>query len=183
MALKLSVLIATMPSRNIQFRNLLSSILSQFFHQEQIEIISDDSMSYNIGVKRNNLLKRAAGEYVVFIDDDDLISDKYVEYVLAACNSGSDCIGINGTMTTNGGNLQKWIISKEFGKTWFTKDNIHYRCPNHISPVKRELALKAGFPPIRHGEDADYSSRLFDLLKTETIIEHPIYHYDYWTKK
>lgn len=189
----LSILIATMPSRCEPFSKLYREVARQVSvfaddlgggikHLTKIQIVVDNSMQYNIGVKRNKLLQQAKGEYIVFIDDDDHISPDYLRLILEACKSGSDCIGINGFITTNGHDKRKWFISKEYGR-WFTgADGTYYRTPNHISPVKRELALKAGFPEIAFGEDAEYSRRLLPLLKTETIITEPIYHYDYWQK-
>lgn len=183
MEITLSILIATMPGRRDFYLKLWDNLVSNGLSFPEVEIITDDSMKYNIGTKRNKLLSMAKGEYVVFIDDDDEVASNYVPLILDACKSGSDCIGINGTITTNGNDLRKWFISKEYG-SWFTgSDGRYYRTPNHISPVKRELAHKAGFPEISFGEDAEYSRRLLPLLKTETIITQPIYHYDYWENK
>ncbi len=60
---------------------------------------------------------------------------------------------------------------------WFEKEGIYYRCPNHLNVVKREIALKVGFPLIDRGEDRDYSYRLYEHLKTEAEIEGTIYFY------
>lgn len=190
MEIKLSILIATMPSRYNSFMNLYTEIVKQVIAPAQFkgninptECLVDNSMDYNIGTKRNKLLQKAKGDYVVFVDDDDKISANYIQSILDACIDSPDCIGINGFITTNGHDKRKWFISKEFGK-WFTgPDGTYYRTPNHISPVKRELALKAGFPDTHFAEDAEYSRRLLPLLKTETIISQPLYHYDYQTKK
>lgn len=181
----LSILIATMPNRIEMLAKLIANLQMQMIMcgDGYFQIIYDDDLSINIGQKRNKLLELATGEYVVFIDDDDRVSEDYLSLILKAIESKPDCIGINGFITTNGHDKRKWFISKEYGK-WFTgHDGTYYRTPNHISPVKRELALKAGFPEIAFGEDAEYSRRLLPLLKTETIITQPIYHYDYQTKK
>lgn len=182
MEITLSIVIATMPSRKKKFDLLVTDLIFNQAKDFPVSILADDSMSYNIGAKRNKLLHRATGEYVVFIDDDDKISPNYISLVLEACKSGSDCIGISGTITTNGQNKRQWHISKDYGRWYTGPDGTYFRTPNHISPVKRELALKAGFPEIAFGEDAIYSERLLPLLKTETIISQPIYHYDYWQK-
>ena len=179
----LSILIATIPSRLEQLDILMTEINRQCnpFH-EQIEILIDPVINYNIGMKRNKLLQKAKGDYIVFIDDDDHIMPNYIWAIMQACSIGNDCIGISGTITTNGKNPRQWHISKQYGK-WFQSGTIYYRTPNHISPVKRELALQAGFPEIAFGEDAEYSRRLLPLLKTETIIKGNLYHYDYYTQK
>lgn len=184
--IKLSFLIATMPSRYDSFMELYSNgIVKQLMQNSlnDVECLYDNSIDYNIGIKRNKLLQQAKGEYVVFIDDDDEIASNYVSLILEACKSGADCIGISGIITTNGTDKRQWHISKEYGK-WFTgPDGTYYRTPNHISPIRRELALQAGFPEIAFGEDAEYSRRLLPLLKTEVKIEQNIYHYKYLTSK
>lgn len=178
---KLSILIATMPSREPQFMKLGRELIDQCDGYTNIQILWDSSMEYNIGKKRNCLLALAQGEYIVFIDDDDLIYSNYIKKILDAIDKGSDCIGISGIITTNGKDERQWHISKEH-KVWHEQGNIYYRTPNHISPVKRILALQAGFPEIPFGEDYEYSRRLLPLLKTETIIKGNIYHYDYCSK-
>lgn len=173
----LSILIATIPKR----ADMLASLLASLRLHSEVEIITEDCDCV-IGSKRNKLLSRATGEYIVFIDDDDEVSPDYIALILEACKSGSDCIGISGTITTNGREETQWHISKEYG-AWKTVDGVHLRTPNHISPVRRELALLAGFPPIKFREDYEYSMKLLPLLRTETIVHGNIYHYKYISKK
>lgn len=183
MALKLSILIATMPSRKHDLNNLLFDLRPQCEpYIDLVEIIMDTRIDINIGQKRNALLEKSIGYYVVYIDDDDHISPNYVESILLATETNPDCIGISGWITTNGNKRKDWHISKDF-KRWHEKNNIYYRTPNHISPVLRELALAAGFPEWKHGEDAEYSKRLLPMLKTEVKIKGYLYHYDFKTLK
>lgn len=168
-----------MPLRWQSFLSLIDCLQKQLKYNDTVEILFDESMEYNVGIKRNILLSRAKGEYVVFCDDDDEVSENYISLILNALETGPDCVGINGIITTNGYDKRKWFISKEYGHWHTGSDGIYYRTPNHISPVKRELALKAGFPNISFGEDAIYSSRLFPFLLTEVLISEPIYHYQY----
>lgn len=176
---KLSILIPSTRNRQQMTDALTHNILMQGLNQP-IEVLLDWNETNCVGKKRNDLLQRANGEYIVFVDSDDHISPDYIAKILPAC-SGVDCIGISGIITTNGANKRQWHISKEY-KTWHEANNIYYRTPNHISPVRRDLALQAGFPEISFGEDAEYSRRLLPLLKTENIVIGNIYHYDYRTK-
>lgn len=177
--IKLSILIATMPIRAHKLANLRQVLDRQL--TPEVEVITDISMNYNIGIKRNKLLGLASGKYIVFQDDDDLIASDYIEKILNAIETEPDCIGISGVITTNGRNEMQWHISKDF-KMWHQRGNIYYRTPNHISPVKRELALAAGFPEISFGEDYEYSMRLLPMLKTEVKIPGTLYHYRYESK-
>lgn len=181
--MKLSILICTIPERQWMFLSLYK-VLQDIIDSDgmPVELLWDNSPDITIGQKRNLLLSKSKGEYVVFIDDDDMPSMDYIDLILKACESGSDCIGISGFMTTNGTNIKLWHISKEY-PCWLESMGVYLRTPNHISPVRRELAIQAGFPEINHGEDAEYSKRLHPLLKTETKIDQLIYHYRFITKR
>lgn len=177
--LKLSILIPTTAERSEVIKPLLQCLSIQATNE--IEILLNNHETDCVGKKRNDLLKEAKGEYIVFIDSDDQVSDNYVALILEALRSKPDCLGINGVISTNRTIWKRWYISREYTH-WYEVDDVYYRTTNHISPVKRELALKAGFPEISIGEDAVYSKRLRPWLHSEVKIEQSIYHYDYFSK-
>lgn len=183
----LSILICTIEERREKFDILNKKIFNQIFEHkiDDIEVISIcDNKEMTIGRKRNDLLQMAKGEYICFIDDDDDISDDYIKLIYSECNNPNkpDCIGTQGIITFDGTNDRQWYISKEYGR-WYEENNVYYRTPNHLSPVKRELALQVRFPEVNFSEDNDYSQRLFPLLKTEAKIEKNIYFYHYISNK
>lgn len=156
----------------------------KYKHYEVAEILTIMNLYQNIGEKRNDLLKMANGKFVVFIDDDDMVSDDYVEKIVKAIleNPEADCIGIKGIITFDGNNEKKWEISKDFG-SWYESNNIYYRTPNHISPIRTSIAKSVGFPNISNGEDFEYSMGVLPLLKNEVKIDHELYHYQFITNK
>lgn len=180
----LSILICTIPERQEKFNNLKKKLFNQIFeHKVEVEVISIcDNKEMTIGRKRNDLLQMAKGEYICFIDDDDDVSDDYVQLICSKTISKPDCIGTQGIITFDGTNQRQWYISKDYGR-WYEENNVYYRTPNHLSPVKRELALQVGFPDVNFSEDNDYSHRLYPLLKTEEKIEKNIYFYHYISNK
>lgn len=180
----LSILIATTSARNEIIKPLLAELERQMSKKPgQVELIINDHETDCIGKKRNDLLAQATGSHIAFIDSDDHIAPTYILTILVAIEcENTDCIGINGVITTNGSNRKKWFISKEYGR-WYEKGEVYYRTPNHISPVRRELALQAGFPEVTFAEDYEYSMRLLPLLKTECLISTSLYHYDYRNDK
>lgn len=174
--IRLSVLICSLEKR----QKLLIALLQDLNEQktDEVEILVNvDNRQKTTGMKRNELLSRAVGDYIAFVDDDDKVTEDYIPRILKAISSNPDCVGMEGLITfASKGITRKFIHSIRY-KTWFEKDNIYYRCPNHLNPVKRELALKAGFPEITVGEDREYSKNLRPLLKTEEYLENPIYFY------
>lgn len=182
--MKLSILICTLHSRWRLLSALVAHIKAQIYNFDMVEVLwITDNKEQTTGAKRNDLLKKAKGQYIVFIDDDDWVPDYYVKEMLLAARSGADCFAINGTMTTNGQNEQRWMISKNYDNTEIVSngEKLLLRRTNHITAVKRELALKAGFPDKSNAEDKHYSDRLVKHLQTEHVINKPMYHYRFET--
>lgn len=187
----LSILIATIDERAEKLKELLERF-NDIRGGEMIEIVVEsDNKKMPIGKKRNKLLDRAKGEWVVYFDDDDYPYDNYVKNILSAIRTHQDidCIGIWGIMTTNGSMRQRWCHRLGYpiagGHIARQKGFDYIRPIIHFNPVKRELALKARFnDKLRFGEDMDYASRLNPLLKKEFFIANdPLFHYRYTNKQ
>lgn len=175
---ELSILICTMPKR----KEVLDVLKNKLIEQDgamRIEVLTEcDNGEMSIGAKRNKLLERANGGYICFVDDDDDVSENYVEGILKAIESRPDCVGISGRIFYEG----QWRLfhhSMEYGGWYTGTDGEYYRTPNHLNPVKRGIALEVMFDESKNfGEDKDYSDRLRPLLDTEVRIEEPIYIYN-----
>jgi glycosyltransferase involved in cell wall biosynthesis len=175
-SMRLSILICSLEERQASLQRLVNRLQVQ--RKPNVEILVEvDNRKITIGEKRNILLKKATGDYIAFVDDDDLVSEDYTQKILAGVKTSPDCIGIVGIVEFQQKHIQRYFIHTIQCKTWYEKDGVYYRCPNHLSPVKRELALKVMFPHKSVGEDMDYSLRLRPLLKTEVMIDGVIYYY------
>lgn len=179
--MKLSLLICSLTKRDRMLRRLMDRIRPQLTPEVEI-LVETDRGERSIGAKRNALLERAKGEYVAFIDDDDLVSRDYVIRILNAIQTQPDCVGLEGVITTNGRSPKKFIHSLQY-REWFERDGVYYRNPNHLNAIKRELALKTKFAEVNHGEDSDYSRRVLEHLKTEVHLPGPIYFYEFRSNK
>jgi glycosyltransferase involved in cell wall biosynthesis len=188
--MKLSILIATIPERVTSFRNLWNNLFDQrmnLFGAEQldsiVEVINDstDKAQISIGAKRQRLLEAAQGEYVVFIDDDDLVMPNYIEKILEAINEGPDCVDLNILMLTNQVKPQM-CYHHRLNRVWHEDRGAYYRTVTHFNPIKREIALQVGFQDIRFGEDKDYSDKVTKLCSNSIVIPEIIYIYNYSNK-
>lgn len=187
--MKLSILIRSLYNREAMLNSLLANLYTQivkgsyYFNVEVL--VNRDNKEITSGAKANELLLAASGKYIVFIDDDDEVSDNYISLILDAAKTDSDCIATNGTYSIDGGSKIRWFLSKDYQDCddHIGTEFVFRRRTNHISPVKRELALLAMFPNISNGEDKEYSRRLNPHLRTEEKIIQPLYHYKYSTQK
>ena len=175
---KLSVLICSLESRK-DMLNPLVKFITQQADPSILEVsLSIDNGELSIGEKRNRLVKRAVGDYVSFVDDDDLVSDNYVSLILNAIKSNPDCCSLNGVITTNGGDSRRFVHSLSC-KSWYEKDSVYYRTPNHLNAIKRSIVVQVPFPSIDHGEDRLFSDAVKRLLRSEVKIQEVLYHYRY----
>lgn len=179
----LSILICTIPKRKALFDKLLFELRAQVLASgEKIEILADGNDG-TVGLKRQRLIEKAQGKYVVFVDDDDWVSTDYVQSIVHALKSSPDVVGFNGWITTNGKHKTNFKISKDCD--YHTTSAGYERFNNHLSPVKREIALEIGYKNMSYQEDYDYAVRLRSsgLVKTERFISKHLYFYYYVTKK
>lgn len=175
--MKWSILICTVDTRHELFNKLAEFIQNQITDRSQVELrYLCDSGGISIGTKRQILLEQATGEYINYVDDDDLVSEHYVRWILEALKPSPDCVGMQGLLKRENRPDAQFFHSLQY-KRWYQNGGIYYRTPNHLNPIKRKLALKVGFVDKNHGEDRDYSDRIYPLLRTEVMIKHPIYFY------
>jgi glycosyltransferase involved in cell wall biosynthesis len=184
----LSILICHIPER-YDFLKRLSGILDPQLekHKLTVECLIDDSRYKKIGRKRNDLMARAAGKYVCFIDDDDRVSDNYIELLLHGIRKDVDCCSLKGIITEDGENpliFEHSIKYNEYRTNPTATPVTYERYPNHLNVIRASIAKQFPFPEINHGEDTDFATQVFKsgLIKTEHYIDQVIYYYDYRRK-
>ncbi len=184
-----SILICTIDGREESFNQLCTTLTDQITGlglQNQIEILAyqDKKGEHTVGFKRNALLEQSQGAYVSFIDDDDDVHEHFVQLIYEKLCNNPDCVSLVGIITFNGTNPKKFIHSIQYS-TYFEQDNVYFRPPNHLNPIKRSIAVQFSFPEKNFGEDADWTLALAQskLLKKEERIDIPYYFYVYTDKK
>lgn len=182
---KLSILIPTVPGREHFMDRIMGQVSKQLASWPEAEVCwTIGTTNVSIGVRRNDLMARANGEYICFIDDDDRIADDYIELVMAGIATNPDCCSLNGIITTDGKDPRKFIHSIDYNE-FYERDGVFYRCPNHLNTIRTELARQCPFPDWQRSEDSNFAFQLRDkgLLKVEYKIPETLYFYDYVTDK
>lgn len=177
---KLSLLIPTLPYRKPQMLALMRQIAEQLevlpLHRARTveTMVMQTRGDEPTGTVRNFLLKNANGEYVAFIDDDDALTSGYVKSLLDALDADPkpDAVGFEVQHMLNGEPALLYRMSREFEVADGTGRPI-----NHLAAVRRELALKAGFPDVTLAEDKAYSERLLPMLGHCGMVGETLYIY------
>lgn len=173
--MKVSVLVSSIVERQAYYLKRMLSILEPQLTSDIELVIETDNRELSVGAKQQILLGRAKGDYICYVDEDDIIPAYYISEILKAIESQPDCVGINGIITHDEKNPFPFYNSIQYDH-WYSDDKGHYRCPNHINPVKRKLATQSHFESVYHA-DYEYSMILRPLLKTEVVIDKCMYFY------
>ncbi len=182
---RLSLLICTIEGREHYLERLVSRLKPQVTNEVEV-LVAKDNKEIPIGKKRNDLIEQATGEYIAFIDDDDWIAEDYVSTILKATDSKPDVVGFNSVIIFNGEMPRRVEITLKH-TNWSHKMGkinnqehpvIYYRCPNHLSPIKKTIAKSINFPEIADQEDRYYSLIIPTFAKTEVYIDKYLYFYD-----
>lgn len=185
---KWSILILTMEKRQPVFEKIFQKLTKQIEEnglQDKVEIlVFKDNGENTIGKKRNHLLQTSKGEYICYVDDDDDVEDNYISLIYNKLEQEKpDCVSLVGIITFNGQNPRTFIHSIKYD-SYFEKDNVYYRPPNHLNPIKRDIAIQFKFPENSFGEDTDWAMQIArsGLLKKEAVVDTPYYFYLYVDK-
>lgn len=183
--IQLSILMLHIPSyaRIERYSQIAPEILRQCNGRPVEFFVIGDNKSMSVGEKRNVALDISSGRYVCFVDDDDEVSDDYVFHILQATNYGADCIVFD---------MNYWKDDKFAGKVRFDVNNNRNArngadgwnwMVNHLCPVKREIAINAGFPDSNLREDFQYAERIRPHLHTQARIDEILYTYRFDSTK
>ena len=151
---------------------------------DDIELIIDsDNGERTIGHKRNDLLAKATGDYVVFIDDDDRVTSCYIAEIMAGIAQGVDVVCVNAIHTIDG-HSPKAVIDKPY-QNWCETPNAYLRGVQWRDAVKREIAVSVPYPNIRFGEDRAWTIAMeaTGLIKTWREAVKPTYFHEYVSHK
>ena len=176
--IKLSILILSITSR---LQNYLLPLIEKICNQIKdypVElIVLSDNEQQTIGSKRNQLLENSQGEYICFIDDDDDISDEYIEKIILAMDNKPDCIVFDSWVTLNNdeGKLCKFGIEYEN----INLKEEYNRLPNHLMVIKKSLLTNIRFLNTNFGEDTDWSEKIKHRINKQIRIDDVLYYYNY----
>jgi len=188
--MKLSILIPTLPQRKKMFNILRKNLTSQidFVHSThpslgQVEILFDSSKKFlkgglSVGAKRDALKCRATGEYLVFVDDDDMIAPNYLESILRLMESNPDIITFRSLYksSTYWGIVDMNLNHAE--NEQMNDSTIVKRQPFHVCPIRTSIAQQHSFPDINNAEDWGWMVKVLADCKTQSHSDQILHQYN-----
>lgn len=182
MEITLSILICSVETeeRQSKLKKLIAELhrqISKNYAEEMVEIIVDtDNMIKSVGQKRNDLIQKAQGEFICFIDDDDFVTENYLSTILCHLNSGIDILLIAIQHIENGVNKPK-IIPSLFIDNLNTGEAVLKTNHFHLCPHKKSIARNVLFEGVNFAEDMLYSHKMVKHINSSYLINEPLYIY------
>lgn len=172
----LSILTPTIPGREKQLQALQQKIEVQIRGQAVEHLILSDNRTRSIGAKRQALLDIARGQYIAFVDDDDDISDNYVEELLKAAASGADVITFLQGATYNG---QESVVDFQLGQGdhSYEPSGITNRDAWHVNAWRRSRVAHCQFGESNYGEDLTWCQQARRMAETTVHIPKILHFY------
>jgi hypothetical protein len=190
--MKLSILICSIRGRERALKRLLDILLvgkwehemdynmtrkiDRYFTGEAEIIVFSDNKQISIGRKRNELTRRAIGDWISFIDDDDIVESDYAQQILSKTSTNPDCIVFDAFRFDNGRKDRLVKYGIEY-KSDYNTPECYFRIPNHLMAFKREIALHVPYPNVSFGEDSDFAKKVLPFIRTQERIDKVLYHY------
>lgn len=172
-----TILIATLGQRRDRFQRLLNCLtpqVSQARGAVSVLVYWDCGGTASLSEIRQWLVEEAAGQYVSFVDDDDLVAEDYVATILPLLD-GVDQIGWQMQHYADGVPSKPTYHSLRYGR-WSDDSNGYYRDISHLNPIRRELALQADFR-LAIPEDVSWADQMRGKVKTEHYVDDIMYFY------
>lgn len=179
----LTVAIATLPIRANSLATVLHDLnyqIERYNLEGRVEVLYlGDTKTLTVGAKRNKLAQIATGQYITFVDDDDMLNSLYLIELIKAIDRypNIDVVNFNVSISINGSSAKPVMYSKEY----LQDKNLHdryLRIPNHLMCFKRELVLSTPYLDINFEEDAKWAKAVLPKIATEHVIDKTLYFYE-----
>lgn len=188
--MKLSILITTITERvDSHFPRLVTALMKQIGDRKDIEILGFlDNRRRTVGVKRQDLLEMAKGEYLVYFDDDDTPADDYIDSIMAILD-GQPSAQVDSVVFKvrykhlGTGKQLLCEYDKDFKGRAIGKDGI-WRGPScHIHVTRSDVAKSVRWlerPPGKQWNiDAIWSDAVAAKLQHQVKIDKVLYFYNF----
>lgn len=192
----LSVLIPSLPERLALLQPLALKLNEQAAGRPVELLIFTDNRVWPLGAKRNLMMHVCAGQFITHLDDDDDVTDDYVDCIVAnlqeypdtdvLCFSSRANLGDNLPFTVRTGldfeneqtNVQK-VLDAEGKETDVDYRPDVQRKPWHWCAWRRELARQGSFPEEFYGEDWKWLQQVIPLCHKEVRLDRVLHYYFY----
>lgn len=179
--MELSVLIPSIAARTKQAAALVDKLTAQATGKPAEVIMLTDNRTVPLHVKRTTLLGLSTGRFVAHLDDDDDVSDDYVDAILEAATRSPDVICFDQLADLGDGMPFRVATSLFFENqepTFIDGRRVDIRRkPWHWCAWSGALARATPFTSSQYGEDWMWLHEMLRKCRTESRIPKVLHLY------
>jgi len=146
-----------------------SDIIARYAEKDS-RIVPVHQENAGVSAARNNGIERAKGEYIIFLDSDDLLSFNSFEHIYAALKSTDADLALFRMQSFGDGIVQYnpvvEVLAKQTNISCYDKRLLRNFIPGN-KVYKTELLKESGvrFPPMRYSEDGAFFMHFIHAVK------------------
>ena len=139
-----------------------------------------DNLNRTIGGKRNSLMHIARGDFISFIDDDDLISPNYISSIYEEIEKDRnlDLVTFDMKLRVLGSDPVICKHDPNVPPPGYMENGVWHGIPSHIMVWRCELVRSAAFPNKNFGEDYEWMTTVSSYVKNHKNIDKILYSYE-----
>ena len=188
-----SILVPTLPERTGHLTNLMGRLSRQLKDKPVELIVFGDNRQRPVGDKRNLMMDICQGRFLTHLDDDDLVSEDYVNCILQQIKETPDADVVCISSQADLGDDMPFIVrtslefenedsnikKKKIALTEYDYRPDIRRKPWHWCIWKTEIARQGRFPTVFMAEDWIWVQQVVPLCKKEAILDRVLHYYFY----
>lgn len=163
-----------------------SADLCKDYASKDKRIVYVEQSNSGVSAARNKGISLAEGKYLTFIDSDDSVDKKYIEYMVNAAEKSQADIVIQGLKSIQEGNIRGYerFESGVYAVSQLSDylfDKIFYYCGPYCKLFKTSVIKDNNiqFPiDMSYGEDAVFYYKYLDKCKVIELIKETCYNYN-----
>ena len=167
-----TIAVLTIPERKTELERILGILQYQIADRKDVAVLVADQ-DWPVPAKRNWCLENAQGQYVNFVDDDDLVAHDYVDSIWPLLD-GVDYIGFKQQYYLDGRKGHVAHHSLQY-KEWYGDNTGWHRDVSHLNPIRTEIARQGLFGGGLLSEDDEWAKQVNPV--TEHFIDKILYMY------
>jgi glycosyltransferase involved in cell wall biosynthesis len=163
---------------------LLQAVIDQYPSRKEQIVIVNHPLNRGIGATRNTLLQTATGDYLMWVDSDDFVSENAVDLLYAAASQDVDVVTADSYYVYQGENQIGFrrqelpTTPKEYIEALAFR-NARAALWGTLSKrslwIDNQLEMAEG---VNYGEDYYNTVRLFYVAKNMAVVHEPFYYYN-----
>lgn len=189
----LSILIPSLPERVNFLENVLFLLQRQIRDKPVELLVLTDNRCRSCGAKRNFMMDICQGRFLTHLDDDDSLSDDYVDSVLGCLQVNPDLDVLCISSRADLGDGMPFVVRTSLdyenqdsniksvtvgGKTRQYRPDIQ-RKPWHWCVWKTDIARQGRFPDDLRVEDWTWVQQVIPRCRKQIILDRVLHYYFY----